>query len=302
MPALIRILRPFTLLPPMLGMATGAAAALGVRGAGLPSGREFLPILVGVLMAGTLNAASNVLNQLFDLEQDRINKPDRPLPAGELSARSAWLLTVLLYLAALVMAWFVEVGAGRECFVIVVLTVFLTWAYSGPPFRWRRFGWRANLTVAIPRGLLLKVAGWSSVAPVFSDPEPWCLGFVFFLFLLGATTTKDYADIAGDRAAGVNNLPIRLGVRGALRATAPFFVLPWLLLVLGGLVPRSPFTADPVGLVILGLVCTAYGCYLLRLLFRDPDAVARVENHPAWTHMYLLMMTAQIGSALVYLL
>ena len=36
-------------------------------------------------MAATLNAASNVLNQVHDLDLDRINKPERPIPSGAVS-------------------------------------------------------------------------------------------------------------------------------------------------------------------------------------------------------------------------
>ena len=192
-------MRPFTLVPPMIGMATGAAAAVGATDRTLTSER-IVTIALGMLMAATLNAASNAFNQVCDLEQDRINKPDRPVPSGAISPRAANVFAAVLFVLANVLAYLIDVGAGRECFVIVLFTTFLTWAYSGPPLRWRRFGWRANLTVAVPRGMLLKVAGWSCVAPVFSDVEPWYLGSVFFLFLLGATTTKDFADVAGDAA------------------------------------------------------------------------------------------------------
>ena len=37
------------------------------------------------------------------------------------------------------------------------------------------------------------------------------------------------------------------------------------------------------------------------LLLKDPDALATVENHPSWTHMYAMMMAAQVGFALAYL-
>jgi hypothetical protein len=33
---------------------------------------------------------------------------------------------------------------------------------------------------------------------------------------------------------------------------------------------------------------------------RDPDELATTENHPSWTHMYLMLMCAQIGFALAY--
>ena len=297
--AYVTLMRPFTLVPPMIGMATGAAAAVGATDRTLTSER-IVTIALGMLMAATLNAASNAFNQVCDLEQDRINKPDRPVPSGAISPRAANVFAAVLFVLANVLAYFIDVGAGRECFVIVLFTTFLTWAYSGPPLRWRRFGWRANLTVAVPRGMLLKVAGWSCVAPVFSDVEPWYLGSVFFLFLLGATTTKDFADVAGDAAAGVRNLPVRLGPARATRLIAPFFVVPWLMLPLGAWLP-GPILSPPAGvLAVLGLALALYGAYVVKRLLDDADAVLG-ENHPAWTHMYLLMMCAQLGSAAVYL-
>ena len=55
------------------------------------------------------------------------------------------------------------------------------------------------MTIAIPRGVLLKVAGWSTVKTVMGV-EPWFIGAIFGLFVLGASSTKDFADIEGDRA------------------------------------------------------------------------------------------------------
>ena len=46
------------------------------------------------LMAAVLNAANNAINQIYDLDIDRVNKPKRPLPSGALSLREAWAFTV----------------------------------------------------------------------------------------------------------------------------------------------------------------------------------------------------------------
>ena len=46
-------------------------------------------------MAAVLNAASNAINQIYDLEIDRINKPQRPLPSGRLTMREAWIFTLV---------------------------------------------------------------------------------------------------------------------------------------------------------------------------------------------------------------
>ena len=153
--------------------------------------------------------------------------------------------------------------------------------------------------------MLLRVCGWSCVASTFGDPEPWYSGAVFFLFVLGAAATKDFADVVGDRAAGCNTWPVLYGAAGAARRIAPFLVLPWLLLPLGVLLPHPAggalLAAHPLLLIALGPLLALYGLYLARLMLLRPDDLARVENHPSWVHMYRLMMCAQGGLVLAYL-
>jgi 4-hydroxybenzoate polyprenyltransferase len=182
----------------------------------------------------------------------------------------------------------------------------MTFVYSDPAWgRTKRFGIWANVTIAVPRGCLLKVAGWSMAGSIL-HAEPWFIGLVFFFFLLGATTSKDFSDMEGDAAHGCRTLPIRHGVEKAARLIAPFFVLPWLLIPLGAILP-DPFgpgpilTGDPALLAGLGLILAAWGGFTARIILRDPAALARSENHPSWTHMYLMMMSAQIGFAVAYL-
>ena len=93
-----------------------------------------------------------------------------------------------------------------------------------PPLRTKRLGIVANITIAIPRGVLLKVCGWSTIKTIYKY-EPWLIGLVFGLFLLGATSTKDFSDIKGDRANGCMTLPIKYGVRRAAWMIAGFFYL-----------------------------------------------------------------------------
>ena len=181
--------------------------------------------VIGALMAMVLNAASNALNQIYDLEIDRINKPQRPLPADECRSREAWVFTWIAYAVALTLAWFVAPGGRHECFWIVLVAAVLTFVYSCPPLRTKQRGLWANLTIAIPRGVLLKVAGWSCVKTIWGV-EPWFIGAIFGLFLLGASTTKDFADMEGDARGGCRTLPILYGVRRAAWMISPSFVLP----------------------------------------------------------------------------
>jgi 4-hydroxybenzoate polyprenyltransferase len=295
--------RPFTLLPPALGVVSGAITAWGAHGTREPITLATLaPVLWGALMAAVLNSASNAINQIYDLEIDRLNKPRRPLPAGALTLTEAWGFTAACFVLAWMLAW-LAVPRGlegrHECFWIVLFTSVLVWAYSAPPLRTKRHGIWANVTIAVPRGLLLKVAGWSTVKTIL-DPEPWFIGTIFGLFVLGASTTKDFADIEGDRAGGCQTLPILYGVKKAAWIIAPFFVFPFALIPIG--VRTGILTGDPVLLDVLAAALVAYGTYTVYLLVRRPEELAFTENHPSWTHMYLMMMVAQIGFAVAYVL
>jgi 4-hydroxybenzoate polyprenyltransferase len=295
----LELSRPFTLVAPALGFASGAATAYGAAPREVWHPHLILYPLIGLTMAAVLNAGSNALNQIYDLEIDRVNKPKRPLPSGRLSLHDAWVFTWVAYAVALVLAWLVEPGARHECFWIVVVATIITFLYSVPPFRTKRLGIWANVTIAIPRGVLLKVAGWSAVKTVFGA-EPWYIGAIFGLFLLGASTTKDFADMEGDARGGCRTLPIIYGVTRAAWMISPSFVIPFLMISAGAW--AGILTGNFILLQILSAVMTAYGIYVCYLMLRRPEELAVEENHVSWAHMYRMMFVAQIGFALAYLL
>lgn len=291
--------RPFTLVAPALGFLSGALTAVGAAPPETWSLGLMVPPILGSLMAATLNAGNNALNQIYDLEIDRVNKPKRPLPSGRLNITQAWIFTAITYVAALVLAWLVAPAGRHECFWLVAIAVVCTFIYSVPPLRTKRLGIWANITIAIPRGTLLKVAGWSSVKTVFGV-EPWYIGAIFGLFLLGATTTKDFADMEGDRRGGCRTLPIQYGVQRAAWMISPSFVVPFTMIPIGSWI--GILTGNFWLLQALGVVMTVYGVYVCYLMLRRPEELAVEENHVSWAHMYRMMFVAQIGFAIAYLL
>ena len=296
---LLEFSRPFTLVAPALGFASGAATAAGAAPREPWSPDLLVYPFIGLVMAAVLNAASNALNQIYDLEIDRINKPKRPLPSARLSLEEAWTFTFVTYGVALALAWFVEPDRRHECFWIVVVATVITVLYSAPPFRTKRLGIWANVTIAVPRGVLLKVAGWSAVKTIMGS-EPWFIGAIFGLFLLGASTTKDFADMEGDARGGCRTLPIMYGVRRAAWLISPSFVVPFVMIAMGTYL--GILTGTPALLYLLSIVMTGYGIYVCYLMLRRPEDLAVEENHVSWAHMYRMMFVAQVGFALAYLL
>jgi 4-hydroxybenzoate polyprenyltransferase len=194
------------------------------------------------------------------------------------------------------MAFFINMN----CFALAFAASIFTILYSAPPARLKRFHWFANITIAMPRGVLLKVAGWSVVKDI-RGLEPWYIGLIFGGFLIGAMSTKDYSDIKGDKTCGCQTLPIRYGVRKSIFSISPFFVLPFLFMSIGAL--SDILTGNKILLIVLGIILASWGGYLIWLLLRTPDAVLeRGENHPAWYHMYGIIMCTQVGFAVAYML
>ncbi len=298
-----RFIRPFTLLVPALGMVCGALMGLSVDPKGVsdwsPGGEEIiLRILAGAVLAAALNAFSNGLNQICDLEIDRINKPHRMLPSGRISMPEAWGLSLVFLVVALLLA----IWINYQCFLVVLGGALGTCLYSAPPFRTKSRGIWANLTIAVVRGTLLPVAGWSTVKHVL-QPEPWVLGAILGVYFLGAVTTKDFSDVEGDRRGGCRTLPVIYGVHRSIRIIAPFFILPFLALIPGavfGLLSGQPWL-----LAGLGIFLTGWGGRIVLLLDRSSrNWEGRTDwgNHSSWRQMYLLTLTAQVGLALAYLL
>lgn len=291
--------RPFTLFAPALGMASGGVAAIGARPPEPWAWHLVFYPLLGALAAAVLNAASNGLNQIYDLEIDRVNKPRRPLPGGRLSIRDAWIFTIAAFATSWLLAWLIAPAGRHHTFWMFAAASVITALYSVPPFRTKRLGVWANVTVAIPRGALLKVAGWSTVKTIYGW-EPWFIGAIFGLFLLGATTTKDFADMKGDALGGCRTLPIQYGVRRAAWMISPSFVVPFLMINAGAW--AGILTGNFWLLQLLGASMTGYGVYVCYLMLRRPEDLAVEENHVSWAHMYRMMLVAQVGFALAYLL
>ncbi len=286
----LRLVRPFTLAAPVVGAVSGSAVASFALDVAWPVGA----VALAALSAAAATGASNAWNQVFDVEVDRANKPERPLPAGAMTIRAAQrfgdvLAGLSLALAALVSAPFLA------CVAVGVLA---TWIYSAPPLRTKRLTWGALLTIAVPRGLLVPVAGWSIVAAPHGS-DPWALGVVAGLYVFGAAATKDFADVAGDRAHGCRTLPIVWGAKRASQVVAPFLVAPFLLYPGFGLL--GWMHVPLVSLIVLTVVLCGIGLVTARALLRDPDGLARsATGHPAWRGMYLLLLASQVGVVLVY--
>lgn len=296
----IQLIRPFTLLPPAVGVLSGGLLALGFYGhlflyspPQVWASFNFIPLIVGALLYSILNGASNAYNQVYDLEIDRINRPDRPLPKGKLSTKEALGFAYIVYIIGLIVALFISLSY----FVITAICLTITTLYSTPPIRLKKRFLISNITIAFCQSWLFVLAGWA-IYPSANLLEPtfWFIGMILFIFLIGACGTKDFTEIEGDMKYGMRTLPVLYGNDRAAEVTGPFFILPFILIPFGVLLGFLPHTA------IYLTIFVVYGIYVNLKLKNLSKPRRKGENSPAWLHYYIMLMTLELGFSTVYLI
>ena len=240
-PGLLRLLRPLNAALCLAGVALGALLAAGPEAF---SGSSLGRVLLAMVSAAFVGGAGNAINDVYDLEIDQVNRPQRPLPSGRVTPRAArrlWRgLTALgVGLGLLVSPLHGGLAAG---------TAALLWAYStrlkGSP------GW-GNLAIACVLGLAILYGG---LVPGAGPGAAW-LGVAFAsLTTLAREVVKDVEDTTGDAAAGARTLAVRWGPRRTSALALSVVAVTVLALPL-------PAVAG-LGWAFLGFVLPAAACLL----------------------------------------
>lgn len=285
----IDLLRPFTLLAPAVGGVSGALMACGFNHF---SRFELFTLIYGVGTLILVNGASNSLNQVYDAEIDKINKPYRPIPSGIVTKDEARTIAYFLYFFALFRACMINYDFAILILIIMCFTI----VYSVEPIRMKKRLWLSNITIATGRGMLGFVAAWCIFGSITS-PVPWIVGTIMCIYLVGATTTKDFTDVKGDKEYNMKTLPVVYGRNKSVAVSAPFFIFPFILIPIGVILNLLKKET----MILTALV--AWGAYIAFLLIKyaeTPDK--KFENTPVWKHMYFMLMTMQIGFCVTYLI
>jgi len=200
--SLIVVMRPHNVAAAVLSVAVGFAM----------TGSTHWPWLV-LAAAAFATAAGNTINDIYDVDIDRVNKPRRPLAAGALSVRAALGLYAFFVASAIVLIRFLPTVEAAWIGVWMVLLHLYSW-------RLKRMYLAGNVLVAAVGGsgfLLGALAGGNVMAGAI--PAAFT-----FAFVIGREIVKDTDDIEGDRACDATTFPIVSGRRAALTTALLIFV------------------------------------------------------------------------------
>ena len=206
--------KPGTWFAPMWAMIVGCVASGNAHWQFGSVGR----IVLGMILAGPLLCAfSQVTNDWFDRDVDRINEPDRPTAANALAPSTVFAIAAGLAVAALGLAW----ALGTTVFSLAIGGLALALAYSAPPVRLKaRNGWLANAACAFA----YEGFAWIAGAAIFGHVTTGTivLATLYSLGSHGLMTLNDFKSFEGDTRLGLRSLPVMLGLDGALKAAFAF--------------------------------------------------------------------------------
>lgn len=256
---LLHLLKPITWFPPMW------AYLCGIVSSGVDPSETWMLVLLGLLLAGPVVCGmSQVANDWCDRRVDAINEPDRPIPSGRVPP--GWALAFALFLSAL--AFWLGQFLGPWGFGATVAAVFAAWAYSLPPIRLKRSGyWGPGLV-----GLSYETLPWFTGAAVLSVGAPSffviTVAVLYGVGALGIMTLNDFKSLKGDRATGINSLPVILGPDVAARLACMIMVVPQAIVIVLLIIWDRPLFATAITLSLVAQVLA------MRVLIRDPEGLA----------------------------
>lgn len=255
------------LIRPVNCAMIGFAVVVGAFVSGPPT----LPPMelgLGFLTGFFICAYSMVVNDAYDLDVDRVNRPERPIPSGKVSLAEASRLSMVALAAGLVAA---ALSFDLLALAIALAYAFLSWLYNS---RAKKTGLAGNLIVASSLAIPF-IYGGAVAGGSIGGSLLLMMALTAFFSGVGREVVKAMADVEGDAKRDVNSVARVRGLAAASWVGAAFF----LLAVLTSWVPLLTGLANEVytiGVVVPDLI---FGYLAVAIVLRhDPANAYRVKK------------------------
>jgi homogentisate phytyltransferase/homogentisate geranylgeranyltransferase len=248
--ALWRFTRPHT----VIGTAASVAGLYVIAAAAEPGWgvADRLGDLAWTLLAGfCVNVYIVGINQLEDIEIDRVNKPFLPLAAGDMTVAAARRIVAACAVVPVALA----LTQGAIETVAVLAGIAVGTAYSVPPLRLKRFPILAALSITLVRSIVVNLG----VALHFADTVPeavWALTLFVLPFSFAIAILKDVPDAEGDRRFRIATFTLRLGPKRVLRIALAALTVAYLGMAIAG--PLVLESCQPFVLAVTHLAALAW--------------------------------------------
>ncbi len=230
-------------------------------------------LLTATILVCTHSAAC-AINDYWDVDKDRIDHPERPLPSGRLSPDQVWWAALILFIGAAIAA----IPLGISCLLLVVVSSILLWNYSHILLQSGIF---ANFIVATITAAIIFLGSLVVDRPL-AMLYPIC--FLFF-YTLAKEIIWDFHDTVGDRTQGIVTIPNSWGKETAFWIAWGLIAMlivsiPIALLVLPMAHPLLFLVFATVMMLIVSIVLAHY---------QQQDSVSAYEGFVFWERIGMLL-------------
>ncbi len=160
-----------------------------------------------------IGSGGMVINDILDIEIDRINKPERPLPSGKVARYDALMFYAILTGFGLIMSAYTTRAAFIIAFFAVPTIVLYSKVFKGTPLL-------GNITVGALTGLAF-IFGGATVGNIRQSLLP---ALFAFLINVGREIVKDMEDVEGDSKNNATTFPVKYGMKNAGIVATTFLV------------------------------------------------------------------------------
>lgn len=212
---LYRFTRPHTMLGTFVSIVSVSIMAMQSFTWTAPAVSGLLQALVPALL---MNVAIVGINQLYDVEIDKVNKPYLPLASGELSMQQGSFIVV----ACAVLSLGLGLMSGSPALLATLagsLLLGVLYSIELPFMRWKRSPWLAALCILAVRAVMVQLGFFLHMQHalglsgfVLSRPLAFTMAFML-LYSVVIALFKDLPDIKGDTQAGVRTFSVRHGAK-----------------------------------------------------------------------------------------
>lgn len=257
----LQLMKPVTWIPLIWGVICGAAAS----GSFQWTFQDNLASLACMVMSGPLLAGfTQTINDYYDRDIDAINEPYRPIPSGAIALWQVKVQIWLLLLAGLAAAWGLDRWAQHDRPILLLLALggsFMSFIYSAPPLKLKQNGWLGNYAL----GASYIALPWWAGQALFGELS-WAtaaLTLAYSLAGLGIAVVNDFKSVEGDKALGLQSLPVVFGVKKASWISAAMIDLFQIAMVVALVVLGQHLAAVLLTLLIIPQI-TFQDIWLLR--------------------------------------
>ncbi|MCD6230016.1 MAG: UbiA family prenyltransferase [Candidatus Diapherotrites archaeon] len=180
-------------------------------------------LLLVILSLSLAILGLNAFNQVYDINIDKISKPNRPIPSSKIKKETAFYISILFFIISIIFTLPTNILTTSLMLLFILISI----VYSLPPIRLKTKLGLSNLVGGTLYGAIPFICVWL-ISPV--DHFPILFFLFFYVLAINIATIKDLEDMETEKQMNIKTIPVLIGNENSVKLI--FFILIITLLII----------------------------------------------------------------------